>query len=93
VVIVFGDRAHRHRPDFDSGAGVVDIVRGLHAEEVALVSLTHEVDLGLGGIRQSGGPGAVLHVVVAQGGCFLPAPSGGQDRQRTQRISGSKNGK
>jgi hypothetical protein len=77
VVIVFRDRAHRHRPGFDPGAGVVHIVRGLHAEVVALVSLAQEVGLGLGGIRQPGGPGPTLHVVVAQAGCrVLPAPQG-----------------
>jgi hypothetical protein len=80
VVIVFRDRAHGHRPGFDPGAGVVDIVRGLHAEVVALVSFAHERRFGLGGMRQPGGPGAgdahfVLHIVVAQAGRrILPVP-------------------
>jgi hypothetical protein len=68
VVIVFRDRTHQHRPSFDPGAGVVDVVGGLHTEVVALVSLAQEVGLGLGGIRQPGGPGPTLHVVVAQAG-------------------------
>jgi hypothetical protein len=80
VVIVFRDRAHRHRPGFDPGAGVVDIVRGADLEEVAFACFAHKQRLGLGGIRQPGGPGAadahfVLHVVVAQAGlAILPAP-------------------
>jgi hypothetical protein len=80
VVIVFRDRTHHHRPGFDPGTGVVHIVRGLHAEVVALVSLTHERRFGLGGIRQPGGPGAgdahfVLNIVVAQTGLpILPQP-------------------
>jgi hypothetical protein len=80
VVIVFRDRTHRHRPGFDPGTGVVDVVAGLHVEVVALVSLAHEVGLGLGGVAQPGGPGAgdahfVLHVVVTQAGlAVLPQP-------------------
>jgi hypothetical protein len=64
VVIVFRDCAHRHRPGFDPGAGVVDpstalragLVRGLHAEEVAFACLAHKRRLGLGGMRQAGAP-------------------------------------
>jgi hypothetical protein len=88
----------QHRPGFDPGAGVVDpstalragLVGGLHAEVVALVSLTHKRRLGLGGIRQPGGPGAtdahlVLHVVVAQAGLpILPQP-GDPEAQRRDR--------
>jgi hypothetical protein len=58
VVVILGDRTHHHRPGFDPGAGVVHVVGGLHAEVVALVSFAHEVGLGLGGVAQSGGPGA-----------------------------------
>jgi hypothetical protein len=73
--VVLGDRTHRHWPGFDAGAGVVDVVGGLHAEVVALVSLAHKRRLGLGGVAQPGGPGAVLHVVVAQAGLAgLPIP-------------------
>jgi hypothetical protein len=71
VVIVFRDRTHHHQPGFDPGAGVVHVVRGLHAQEVAFARLAHKRRLGLGGVRQPGGPGAadarfVLHIVVAQ---------------------------
>jgi predicted nucleic acid-binding protein len=73
--VILGDRTHRHWPGFDPGAGVVDVVGGLHAEVVALVSLAHKRRLGLGGVAQPGGPGAVLHVVVAQAGLpVLPQP-------------------
>jgi hypothetical protein len=95
VVIVFRDRAHRHRPGFDPGAGVVDVVGGLHAEVVALVSLAHEVGLGLGGVAQPGGPGVadahfVLHVVVAQAGRrVLPGPG---DPQAQRRYRGGIDG-
>jgi hypothetical protein len=86
VVIVFRDRTHHHRPGFDPGAGVVYIVRGLHAEEVAFARLTHERRLGLGGIGQPGGPGAgdahfVLHVVVAQAGLPILAGPGDPEAQ------------
>jgi hypothetical protein len=98
-VIVFRDRAHRHRPGFDPGAGVVYMVAGLHAEVVALVSLAHEVGLGLGGVGQPGGPGAgdahfILHLVVAQAGRrVLPGPGDpeaqGRDRWHLDGHGGS----
>jgi hypothetical protein len=80
VVIVFRDRAHRHRPGFDPGASIVDVVRGADLEKVAFARFAHKRRLGLGGMRQPGSPGAadahlVLHVVVAQAGLpILPQP-------------------
>ncbi|MEJ2557322.1 MAG: hypothetical protein P8186_14035 [Anaerolineae bacterium] len=90
VVIVFRDRAHRHRPGFDPGAGVVHVVRGFDLEEVAFARLTHKRRLGLGGVAQPGGPGAgdahfVLHVVVAQAGLLILAGPGDPEAQRRDR--------
>jgi hypothetical protein len=81
MVVVLGDCTHRHRPTLHPGAGVADpsttlragSVHGADAEGVGWVRIAHKWRLGLGGVRQPGGPGPTLthfvgHVVVTQAG-------------------------
>jgi hypothetical protein len=97
VVVILGDCTHRHRPGFDPDALVVDVVGGADLEEVAFARLAHERRLGLGGIRQPGGPGAgdahfVLHIVAAQAGLSVLTGPGDAEVDRGHGRRGDGHG-